>query len=104
MPSACGMPPRSGSSQTRFDSCSANWPSRKNASRGVVATQFGLPRPALRNLCVAAFCCEKSRAQLDQLVLQLEGAERRVLAGVRIRSLVHRLTSALADHREDVAS
>ena len=28
----------------------ANWPSRKNASRGSVATQFGLPRPAFRKV------------------------------------------------------
>ena len=34
-----------------------NCPSRKNASRGVVATQFGLPRPAFRNLWVAALPC-----------------------------------------------
>jgi hypothetical protein len=26
----------------------ANWPSRKKPSRGVVAIQFGLPRPASR--------------------------------------------------------
>ena len=73
MPSACGMPPRSGSSQTRFDSCSANWPSVKNASRGVVATQFGLPRPASRNWWVAAFCCEKSRAQRISSSLSWKG-------------------------------
>src|SRR5205814_3728994 len=29
-------------------SVTANCPSRKNASRGSVATQFGLPRPAFR--------------------------------------------------------
>src|ERR1700710_823477 len=27
----------------------ANWPSRKNPSRGVVEIQLGLPRPAFRN-------------------------------------------------------
>src|SRR5690349_22870790 len=44
------MPPRpAGWSITRLLSVIANWPSRKKASRGVVATQFGLPRPALRN-------------------------------------------------------
>jgi hypothetical protein len=39
-------------------SVSANWPRRKNASRGVVAIQFGLPRPALRNLWVAALVAD----------------------------------------------
>src|SRR5262245_19509264 len=49
MPRACGMPPTPGGrSSTRFDSAIANWPSRKNASRGSVAIQFGLPRPAFR--------------------------------------------------------
>src|SRR5690349_10670396 len=33
---------------TRLLSVMANWPRRKKASRGVVATQLGLPRPALR--------------------------------------------------------
>ena len=49
-PSSGGMPARPASSSfiTRFDSVSANWPSRKNASRARVAIQFGLPRPALR--------------------------------------------------------
>src|SRR5215510_5787820 len=47
---ACGMPPMpAGWSITRLLSVMANWPSRKKASRGVVAIQFGLPRPALRN-------------------------------------------------------
>ena len=50
MPLACGMPPTpAGSSITRLLSVQANWPSRKNASRGRVATQLGLPRPAFRN-------------------------------------------------------
>ena len=39
LPSFAGMPPRSFSSHTRLDSVSANWPSRKKASRGVVAIQ-----------------------------------------------------------------
>ena len=49
-PGVGGMPARPASSSfiTRFDSVSANWPSRKNASRARVAIQFGLPRPALR--------------------------------------------------------
>ena len=54
IPSRAGMPPRPGSSQTRFDSASPNCPSRKNDSRGVVAIQFGFPRPAFRNAWVAA--------------------------------------------------
>ena len=49
MPRAWGMPPTPGGrSSTRLLSVIANWPSRKNASRGSVAIQFGLPRPALR--------------------------------------------------------
>src|SRR4029453_16722729 len=35
-------------SSTRLLSVTANCPRRKNASRGSVATQFGLPRPAFR--------------------------------------------------------
>jgi len=51
---ACGMPPTPAEWLiTRLLSVMANWPSRKNPSRGVVATQFGLPRPAFRKaLCV----------------------------------------------------
>jgi len=46
MPFACGMPPTPGGrSITRLLSTIANCPSRKNASRGSVAIQFGLPRP-----------------------------------------------------------
>src|SRR6266576_2828362 len=49
MPPACGIPPTpAGCSITRLLSVSANCPSRKNPSRGVVAIQLGLPRPALR--------------------------------------------------------
>ena len=49
MPAALGMPPTPGGrSSTRLLSVTANCPSRKNASRGSVATQFGLPRPAFR--------------------------------------------------------
>src|SRR5689334_21729460 len=59
MPFACGMPPRpAGFSITRLLSVTANWPSRKKASRGSVATQLGLPRPALRNAdCVIRDVC-----------------------------------------------
>src|SRR5689334_6541297 len=50
MPWACGIPPTpAGRSITRLLSVIANCPSRKNPSRGVVAIQLGLPRPALRN-------------------------------------------------------
>src|SRR4029453_1289262 len=49
IPSALGIPPTPGGrSSTRLLSVTANWPRRKNASRGSVATQFGLPRPAFR--------------------------------------------------------
>src|SRR6185436_5840872 len=49
IPGALGMPPTPGGrSRTRLLSVIANCPSRKNASRGAVATQFGLPRPAFR--------------------------------------------------------
>src|SRR5437660_2816015 len=49
IPSEAGMPPTPGGrSSTRLLSVIANCPSRKNASRGSVATQFGLPRPAFR--------------------------------------------------------
>src|SRR5580704_349237 len=44
------MPPTpAGCSITRLLSVSANCPSRKKPSRGMVAIQLGLPRPALRN-------------------------------------------------------
>src|SRR6267142_3377344 len=50
MPCAAGIPPTpAGCSITRLLSVIANWPSRKKPSRGVVAIQLGLPRPALRN-------------------------------------------------------
>src|SRR6185503_10707698 len=49
MPLAWGIPPMpAGCSITRLLSVMANWPSRKKPSRGVVAIQLGLPRPALR--------------------------------------------------------
>ena len=49
MPLACGMPPiPAACSITRLLSVMANWPSRKKPSRGVVAIQLGLPRPAFR--------------------------------------------------------
>src|SRR5205814_9559894 len=41
-------PTPAGCSITRLLSVTANWPSRKNPSRGVVAIQLGLPRPAFR--------------------------------------------------------
>src|SRR3954464_13800879 len=49
MPLACGIAPIPGGwSITRLLSVMANWPSRKNPSRGSVAIQLGLPRPAFR--------------------------------------------------------
>src|SRR5213592_1908749 len=49
IPDALGIPPTPGGrSSTRLLSVTANCPRRKNASRGSVATQFGLPRPAFR--------------------------------------------------------
>src|SRR5207342_1954210 len=49
IPAALGIPPTPGGrSSTRLLSVMANCPRRKNASRGSVATQFGLPRPAFR--------------------------------------------------------
>src|SRR6187551_2855172 len=49
IPGAAGIPPTpGGKSSTRLHSVMANCPRRKNASRGSVATQFGLPRPAFR--------------------------------------------------------
>ena len=68
---------RPASSMTRLLSVSANWPSRKNASRGVVAIQFGLPRPALSMAAgrLLRACLGKS----DQLVLDLERAHMFVL-------------------------
>src|SRR3989440_13032621 len=56
IPSAFGMPPTpAGRSSTRLLSVIANWPSRKKASRGSVAIQLGLPRPAFRYVIDAAF-------------------------------------------------
>src|SRR4029434_5446604 len=44
------MPPTpAGCSITRLLSLTANCPSKKKPSRGVVAIQLGLPRPAFRN-------------------------------------------------------
>ena len=56
MPGACGIPARpAGCSITRRLSVRANWPSRKKPSRGVVAIQLGLPRPALRKADCVVF-------------------------------------------------
>src|SRR5262245_21675459 len=52
MPCLAGMPARILSSRTRRHSARANLPNRKNASRGSVAIQFGLPRPAF-SICIA---------------------------------------------------
>src|SRR5580765_3432517 len=58
MPGALGMPPTPGGrSSTRLLSVTANCPSRKNPSRGSVAPQFGLPRPALRYV-IDASCAD----------------------------------------------
>src|SRR5437762_5755567 len=47
IPDSLGIPPTPGGrSSTRLLSVTANCPRRKNASRGSVASQFGLPRPA----------------------------------------------------------
>ena len=49
MPASWGMPPTPAAcSMTRLLSLMANCPSRKKPSRGVVAIQLGLPRPAFR--------------------------------------------------------
>ena len=74
MPLACGIPPiPAGCSITRLLSVMANWPSRKNPSRGVVAIQLGLPRPAFRKAdCVVLDVCF---GELDQFVLDLERAQ-----------------------------
>src|SRR5205085_7121223 len=49
IPAALGIPPTPGGrSSTRLLSVTANCPRRKNASRGSVAIQFGLPRPAFK--------------------------------------------------------
>src|SRR6478609_8286151 len=49
IPDAFGIPPTPGGrSRTRLHSVMANCPRRKKPSRGSVATQFGLPRPAFR--------------------------------------------------------
>ena len=86
MPAALGMPPTPGGrSSTRLHSVTANCPSRKNASRGSVATQFGLPRPALRY--------ESRRLQrglgrdLGEEVLDLERAKFFVLFQVEVAHL-----------------
>ena len=86
MPLACGMPPiPAGSSITRLLSVIANWPSRKKPSRGVVAIQLGLPRPALRKAdCVV---CEVCLGELDQLVLDLERAQRLEFAQGQISAM-----------------
>src|SRR5580704_4842045 len=54
IPGACGMPARPASLRiVRAHSSTANCPSRKKPSRGLVAIQFGFPRPALRKALVA---------------------------------------------------
>src|SRR6266850_7964886 len=56
IPCALGMPPTpAGRSSTRLLSVMANWPRRKKASRGSVAIQLGLPRPAFRYAVDPAF-------------------------------------------------
>src|SRR4051794_35219495 len=74
MPLACGIPPIPGGwSITRLLSVMANWPSRKNPSRGSVAIQLGLPRPAFRKAdCVVLVVFF---GQADQLVLDLKWAQ-----------------------------
>ncbi|MNY24030.1 hypothetical protein D3C86_1577200 [compost metagenome] len=54
-PFLAGMPARMTSSRTRRASFMAKRPSRKKASRGSVAIQFGLPRPAF-NMVNAEVC------------------------------------------------
>ncbi len=81
MPGAFGMPPTpGGKSSTRLLSVMANCPSRKNASRGSVATQFGLPRPAFRYEIEdssaafdATFCEEILDLERAQLLVLFEG-------------------------------
>ncbi len=56
IPCDAGIPARPAAcSITRRLSTTANWPRRKKLSRGVVAIQFGLPRPALRNADCVVF-------------------------------------------------
>src|SRR6266446_3461928 len=69
MPAACGMPPMpAGCSITRRLSVIANWPSRKKPSRGVVAIQFGLPRPAFRNAWAERFDVAFARVISSSLI------------------------------------
>ena len=82
-PRALGMPPTPGGrSSTRLLSVMANCPSRKNASRGSVATQFGLPRPAFRY--DERRFLRRLRRHLGEEVLDLERAELLVLLEVQI--------------------
>src|SRR5271165_4139924 len=53
MPCCAGMPPIPSFRRMRSDSAMPKCPSRKNALRGSVAIQFGLPRPAFRKACAA---------------------------------------------------
>ena len=48
--SSPGMPPRSGSCQTRSDSSIAKGPRVKNVARGVVANQLGFPSACIEHL------------------------------------------------------
>ena len=54
--------PACGKSNRRFDSSMANWPSVKNAWRGVAQIQLGLPRPAFNT--VSSVCLLASSMSL----------------------------------------
>src|SRR5581483_9984666 len=63
----------------------ANCPSRKKPSRGVVATQFGLPRPALRNAVCVLF--ELALARLINSSLISKGLSASNFFKVRISAI-----------------
>src|SRR5258706_12901372 len=71
IPCFAGMPARILSSRIRRHSARANLPNKKNASRGSVAIQFGLPRPAF-SICAVA-CCAVSLARWIRLSFSSKG-------------------------------
>src|SRR3569833_111119 len=87
IPEACGIPPSPAAcSLTRLLSVTANCPSRKHPSRGVVAIQFGLPRPAFRKADWVVF--DTSFARLINSSLISNGLNASNFFSVRISAII----------------
>src|SRR5215212_2324910 len=104
MPLACGIPPIPGGwSITRLLSVIANWPSRKKPSRGSVAIQLGLPRPAFRN--AACVVLELSLASLINSFLISNGLKASNLRRVNNSAIANsHVLSAFSDDSVQVVA